>query len=498
MFAVIYIPDFSLQAVLRHEPELQNAPVALVNDDSAKATASQVTAAAREFGVSSGLTSTQAKARCDKIIFRLRSVAQEEAAQEILLECAYLSAAYIESTAPGFCTVDLRGLPLLKADPLEKAVRFWAEQLRARLEIFNLSAQIGIAAAPALASQGAQGSAPFCYVTDPKKFWAELSVRSIPASDELRKVLSKWGIHTVGQFLELGKSRIAERLGSAGVELFEQAKSDTIRPLRLTSPRQEFEEFFEFEQLVETLEPLLFIVRRLIEQLVRRMELVSLSISEINVTLRLESGQIHQNTVKIASPTRDANALFRITHNYLETVQTSSPVAGLALRVKPCEVETQQFQLFETSVRDPNRFYETISRLSALLGPDRVGTPIMRDSFRPDDFEIVLPAANGASAKGERSLMSESAAERGTRGLALRRFRPPLNATVRLKQGAPVFVDSAGPNGSVAQSQGPWRSSGNWWEKLWAREEWDIQLKDGGLYRIFLENNQWFVEGAYD
>jgi protein ImuB len=498
VFAVIYIRDFALQAVLRHEPELQGAPVALLNDDSAKATVSQVTPAGWEFGVSAGMTSTQAKARCNKITFRLRSAPQEEAAQEILLECAYFCAAYIESTAPGFCTVDLRGLPLLSAHPLERALRFWGQQLRARLESFNLSSQIGIAATPALASQAAQGNAPFCYVTDPKKFWAELSIRSLPASKELLEVLSKWGIHTVGQFLELGKSRIAERLGSAGAELFEQAKSDTIRPLRLTSPRQEYVEVFEFEQLVETLEPLLFIVRRLIEQLVRRLEFVSRAISQIDVTLRLESGQVHQSVVKIASPTRDTNALFRIAHNYLETVRTPSPVAAVALRVKPCAVETQQFQLFETSVRDPNRFYETISRLSALLGADRVGTPIVRDTFRPDDFEMVRPAANGLSQKAERSLVSGAPAARGTRGLALRRFRPPLSATVRLRQGAPVFVESVGPNGSIAKSQGPWRSSGNWWEKLWAREEWDISLNDGGLYRIFLENNRWFVEGAYD
>ena len=94
--------------------------------------------------------------------------------------------------------------------------------------------------------------------------------------------------------------------------------------------------------------------------------------------------------------------------------------------------------------------------------------------------------------------MAENPAERAVRGLALRRFRPCLSATVRLKHGAPVFVDSAGPNGSIAKSQGPWRSSGNWWENLWAREEWDIQMKEGGLYRIFLEKNQWYVEGAYD
>src|SRR5687768_121799 len=94
MFAVLYSPDFSLQAVLRHEPELLSMPVALLQDDSKKARIGQVTENAFKLGIVPGMTSTQAKARCEKILFRVRSEAQERIAQEILLECAYASAAY--------------------------------------------------------------------------------------------------------------------------------------------------------------------------------------------------------------------------------------------------------------------------------------------------------------------------------------------------------------------------------------------------------------------
>src|SRR6476620_6445629 len=130
MFAVIHIPNFLLQAVLRHEPELREAPLALVDDDSAKSKGWQATAVAGAFGISPGMTSTQAKARCDEIAFRLRSIPQEETAQEILLECAYLSAAYIEATGPGLCTVDLRGLPVLKAENVGEALTVWTEKLQ--------------------------------------------------------------------------------------------------------------------------------------------------------------------------------------------------------------------------------------------------------------------------------------------------------------------------------------------------------------------------------
>jgi protein ImuB len=58
--------------------------------------------------------------------------------------------------------------------------------------------------------------------------------------------------------------------------------------------------------------------------------------------------------------------------------------------------------------------------------------------------------------------------------------------------------------GEVLWAAGPWRASGDWWEKEgWARDEWDIALQgESGvmLYRLVHDrlNGQWLVEGSYD
>ena len=493
MFAVVAIPDFFLQAALRHEPEFREFPIALVNDDSPKSPVAQVTAAAARLGVSPGLTSTQAKARCDKIAFRMRSPHQEESAQEVLLECAYGSAAYIESTAPGVCTMDLRGLPLLKAENLPTTFELWGQQLLNRLAEFNFTGRVGIAAAPALALQAANGDQPVYYISDPQKFWQSLDIENLCPTAELADILRRWGVKSVAAFLALGKDKIAERLGPAGVELFDLARSDNIRPLNLTAPKQIYEEYFEFENHVETLEPLLFIIRRFLDALTRRVGLAYLVVQDLTLSLKLDSGESHDRTLKIPAPTRDVETLFRILHNYLETVRTQSAVIGLSLRAHPCPSETQQFQLFETAVRDPNRFYETLGRLNALLGPERVGTPVRRDSFRPDAFTLEPVTATLAS-------HSSNTAERrpSTRGLMLRRFRPPISTTVKLQDGQPASIKNARINSSITRSQGPYRASGDWWENLWAREEWDIETKQGDLFRLIREHHHWFLDAAYD
>ena len=144
-------------------------------------------------------------------------------------------------------------------------------------------------------------------------------------------------------------------------------------------------------------------------------------------------------------------------------------------------------------MRDPNRFYETLGRLNALLGPERVGTPVRRDSFRPDAFTLEPVTATLAS-------NSSNTAERrpSTRGLMLRRFRPPIPTTVKLQDGQPASIKNARINSSITRSQGPYRASGDWWENLWAREEWDIETKQGDLFRLIREHHHWFLDAAYD
>ena len=83
--------------------------------------------------------------------------------------------------------------------------------------------------------------------------------------------------------------------------------------------------------------------------------------------------------------------------------------------------------------------------------------------------------------------------------IALRIFRPPRVARVTIDSGRPTFVAAEGVRGRVVQLAGPWRTSGDWWTvDPWERDEWDIGLSDGALYRIYCAPPGWFVEGSYD
>jgi protein ImuB len=83
--------------------------------------------------------------------------------------------------------------------------------------------------------------------------------------------------------------------------------------------------------------------------------------------------------------------------------------------------------------------------------------------------------------------------------LALRLFRPALPARVTIASHGPSYIAAQNIRGKVIDLAGPWRTSGDWWTlDPWLRDEWDLSLSDGALYRVYCEPRGWFVEGSYD
>jgi protein ImuB len=485
MYAVIDTPDFFLQSVLRAEPGLDKYPVVLIDETEKKPVVLQLTAAARALGIHEGMSSTQALARCTRLHIKSRSGAQEKAATEALLQCAYSFSPAIESTTDGVCTLDLAGLPNLQYEEL-------AREILQRLALLHLSARAGIAENPWLALLAARASNAPCVVTNSTEFLKALPVESVGPSIETLSILKKWGIHTLGQFIALGKEPLSTRLGFEALELHERATAHSTRPLRLVRPPDTFEESIEFEQEIETIEPLLFILRRFLEQLLVRLDMMYWVAQELRLRLHFESGEPYDKTFRIPAPTSNVETLFRMLYTHLETLRAEHPIVALELSAKPGRPINHQFGLFESVLRDPNHFHETLARLTALVGADRVGTPVLEESYRPDAFRLERVSL-------EQLPELRVSHETLPRGPALHRFRPRVAVRITIAGHRPAFLESAMFHGTIREARGPWRNSGHWWDnERWRRDEWDVEGSDGQLYRICRDAEGWFMEGIYD
>ena len=308
---------------------------------------------------------------------------------------------------------------------------------------------------------------------------------------KILRILHTWGIHSLGQLAALEPQELASRLGPVALELWERASGKTMRLLKLVTPPETFEEQFEFEAEVETAEPLLFVLQRFLEQFSVRLGALYLVAKELTLRLTFADKSSYVHEFKIPEPTNQAEVLFRTLHTHLESFTSESPIVAIALEVRPTKPGQQQFQFFETALRDPSQLAETLARLMALVGSERVGTPVLADTHRADAFRME-PFRWELPPKTEAELP-------GLRATALRRFRENLTALVHVAQGQPAHLRSAEVQGRVRESSGPYHSSGAWWDTAaWARTEWDLALEQGTLCRCHAEGERWQLDGIYD
>src|SRR5207253_1170482 len=225
------------------------------------------------------------------------------------------------------------------------------------------------------------------------------------STTEILRILHKWGIHTLGELAALDKEELRNRLGAEAVRLWERANGTATRLLKFVQPPETFQESFEFDHEIETAEPLLFMLRRFLEQFSFRLSSIYLVARELTLRISFSNSRqdeptnasampvrlgprTYERVFKIPQPTNDVDLLFRMLQTHLENFKSEHPIVAVALTAQPIRPASQQFGLFETALRNPQQLYETLARLSALLGSDRVGTPIKEETHRPDAFRM--------------------------------------------------------------------------------------------------------------
>jgi protein ImuB len=518
-FACLFVPDFPVQAVVRLEPELQGKPVAILAGAPPLTKVFAVNHGARNLGVETGMTKVQAET-FQGILWRWRSPSQEATAYAALLDCAWTISPRVEDGAKregqdfsDTAVLDIAGCEKLFGSP-EKI----AHDLKRVASEVGFESNVAVASGPLAAVCAAQGFAGVTVIPAGEEGLriGSLSLEALRIPFEFVETLKRWGIRTCAEFAALPEIAIVERLGQEGLHWWRLARGAEVHRLIAKEFPSSFEEHLDLDSSVELLEPLLFVLNRLLEQLCARLRMHILTIGEIKVTLTLERNDsrskepvFHIRTLRLPVPARDSRLLLKLLQLDLEKHPPSLPVTAVRMLTIPVKGRSQQFGLFLPLSPDPERLEITLARIQNTVGENRVGAPVLLDTHSPHSFQqkrFVLP------------VMTEkrSAAEKQTTA-AMRIFRPPLPATVEFQEGKPTFLGCQGAHKRILAFAGPWRTKGDWWsETAWARDEWDIEVQtlrpkvppessreseEGTeLYRVYkdLRAKCWFVEGIYD
>ncbi len=503
MFAALHFPDLPLHCLLASGEISPGLPTALLSDgelEKARILALNPAAAAR--GITHGMGSLPAMARCADLYFLNRDPETEKAAADELLTFAESLTPDFESTTTETVILDLS--TLLIASPqdwthrtLEKASRL---QLPAHLAISETPDFAHLCSLSPLTSATLLPPATIHIPREPSSplpltIAALTRSAAFPVLRSGAEILSLWGIRTLGDLAALPRQGLSERLGSQLTHLHDILHGKQHRLLKLLRPPTGYAARHDFESPLTHFEPILFIARRLLQTLCNRLRNTQRAATAIRIILRYEDRSSHRKHLALTETTLDPEILLRSLHTHLDTLRAPAPVTGFSLILIPALPSHKQHEIFRKGLRDPHRFADTLHRLSALVGHDRLGIPRIKDSHHPDSFtmhpvtpDFSLPPAPEIPPSGN---------------LPLSRLRPPVTVTVmsekRGKIDHPLAILTGPHRGTIRKTAGPYPLSGNWWDRTWQQTQWDIQLPQNHLLQLtHTPPDTWQITGTYN
>ena len=502
---------------------------------------------AERMGITPGMTKAQSEL-CSELTLRPRSPLQESMAHAALLDCAQSFSPCVEDAAADTVILDLAGMKSLFGSPPEIA-----RSLFCRTAELGLDGNVAVASNPDAAMLAARGFSGVTVISPGKE---AQSLGSLPVEvlfavqkkekpvrkknqPRLLETFERWGVRNLRALAALPEIALSERLGQEGLRLQQLARGAASRTLVPVEMPAVFEEAVELEYPIVLLEPLAFLLNRLLEQICARLASRALNTQELRLTLELESSssfnqqsainnhpssrqsEIANQKSRISSipfhrtltlplPMLDPKLFLKLLQLDLNAHPPGAPILKIHLAAEPARPRSAQGGLFLPPSPEPEKLELTLARIAALVGEARVGSLELLDTYRDEGFRMrrfVPGASQERPTQENRPRKTLEPAEEKSAIAALRRFRPPLRATVTLENGElrrVVCPKKKEVQGSVLWKAGPWRSSGDWWEReAWARDEWDIALQNAegfALYRLVhdLLGGGWFVEGTYD
>jgi len=501
LYAALHFPDLPLHCLLCSGEISPALPTALLSEgERERARILALNPAAAAHGLTHGMASLSAMARCAHLYFLTRDPETEQAVAKELLTFAESLTPDFEATSENTILLDLSTLVI--PSPHE-----WTQTTLEKASRLRLPAHLAISETPDLAHLCSLSPLTSATLTPPSTIHIPgnppsplpLTIAQLthtPAFPILRssaEILNLWGILTLGDLASLPRQGLSERLGPQLTHLHDILHGKEHRLLKLRRPPTNYSARHDFESPLTHFEPILFIARRLLQTLCNRLRNTQRAATALRIILRYENGSSHRKHLALTETTLDPEILLRSLHTHLDTIRAPAPVTGFSLRLIPALPAHKQHEIFRKGLRDPHRFADTLHRLSGLVGPDRLGIPQIEDTHRPDSFRM-HPATPDFH-----EITSLPITPSGN--LPMARLRPPVTIGVLSEKRGhlqhPLAILTGPHRGEIIRTAGPYPLSGNWWDRTWQQLQWDIEIPNHLLQLTHTPPETWHLTGIY-
>jgi len=497
IYACLYAKEFPAQALLRLRPELRNKPCVVMEGEPPLQQVCSLTRKARSLGIARGMTQVEVDTFSEVTVVQ-RSLREETAAREVLLECAGCYSPRVEDCSQSssfLCALDIAGTTGLFGPP-----ETLARNLLARVSAMGITAYVAVSsnfhAAVAVAKAPLPLSVRVVPTGEESTALAALPLAVLGLTAEQDETFALWGIRTLGMLAALPERELISRMGQAGKRLRQMARGEMPHLFQPVEPALTLTERIELDSPIELLDALMFVVNVMLEQIVLRATARVFALASVSIMLTLEGGATHARTVRPALPTSDRQLWLKLLHLDLEGHPPQAAILAVTLDAEPGSTSKVQLGLFSPQLPEPSRLDVTMARIRAIVGDENAGRIVLEDTHRPNAFRIEPFTVPTVQAQDTSSCSARP---------AMRQLRPAESLTVVFESQHPMAFFFHGRRYAVERANGPWRMEGEWWNATqWGCEQWDLtaRTQDGAtlcccLVRDLLREH-WQMEGVYD
>lgn len=412
--------------------DLSKRSCAARTDIRGRAIAFDVSERARKEGVVPGMTITEARARLPDLEVKERDASGELQRLRVLAELLYAFGPTVEVAPPSVLFLDLakpdeakaaeeivraikragHAVTVAIADDVDTArtlAAHRAHEIRARIKIKSKKPPPPLS--PVVIVPGGQEIRFLDPLPLEALIWADFMedpegikrerMRAIQAS---MRVL---GIHDVAGLRTLPPAQVASRFGEVGATLMQRASAELWRPLRPFLPPDRIIEEHESEGLLEELESVLFVMKKLFDRVEARLEARSLSAGSLVLGFELEPNEdraiahdrIRKATsreraeipIQLARPSRRAATMLALAREKISGALPGS-IRALSVEARSTALDRgAQLDLFSTYAKKLEDVSEMVGRLVAAFGEDAVFSPEVVDTHRPEAAWAMRP-----------------------------------------------------------------------------------------------------------
>ena len=485
LWIALELPAFPLQIVER--AGVSSEPLVISEGSTQRPTVACANAAAKQAGIREGQAVAAAKALARELRIRPRDEAVEVANLERIAAWAAQFTSMVCTERQGVVLEVESCLKLFKGHAALTAC------VRRGIHELGFHAMLGIAPTPMAARLIARAEAH------------GIQVRSCLALEELRAriadlplFLLEWpgqslarltdlGILRLKDLLELPTDGLARRFGPEAVLCIDRILGRAPDPRKPYQPPARFRSRLELPAEAESVEALLFPLRRLLVECEGALRARGSGVQHLALTLEQGRKSFTRLELDFASPERESEFILSIAREKLGRLELAKPAIGLELRADTLLPYVPRSQTWLPGAQEQAIDRERlIERLAARLGRERVFGIAVADDHRPE--RGVMPVEPG---KALRSRKLVEGSRYGPRPVWLLQRAQRLV----LANGLPVL------QGPLDLRAGPERIEAGWWDGNEVRRDYYVAANaNGETYWIFREHrdpNAWYLHGVF-